>query len=103
MCLISLVISLYAPEAIFSRVLFAWSALGSAFGPLLIVLLAGYQVKGGFRLAAVVTGFALTIYFNWQENSPGDILERVLPFVAALAIAFLGREDKKAKIGEASE
>lgn len=95
MCVISLLIALYAPEAIFSRVLFAWSALGSAFGPLLIVLLAGYQVKGKYRLLAIVVGFTLTIFFNWQENSPGDILERVLPFFAALAIAYYGRERKE--------
>jgi len=91
MCAISLVIALYAPEAIFSRVLFAWAALGSAFGPLLIVLLMGYQVKGIYRLLAILSGFGLTIYFNWQANSPGDILERVLPFVLAFIVAFIGR------------
>ena len=91
MCVVSLLIALYAPEAIFSRVLFAWAAIGSAFGPLLIVLLLGYQVKGGYRLTAIFVGFALTIFFNWQENSPGDVLERVLPFFVALAIAYAGR------------
>ena len=29
----AVLVSLYLPEAIFSRVLFAWIALGSAFGP----------------------------------------------------------------------
>ncbi|NMP30110.1 sodium/proline symporter [Thalassotalea sp. M1531] len=91
MCIVSLFIALYAPEAIFSRVLFAWAAIGSAFGPLLIILLMGYQVKGSSRLAAVIIGFSLTVYFNWQENSPGDILERVLPFFVALLVAYLGR------------
>ncbi|WP_286263101.1 sodium/proline symporter [Thalassotalea atypica] len=95
MCLISLLIALYAPEAIFSRVLFAWAAIGSAFGPLLIVLLMGYQVKGINRLLAIICGFGLTVWFNWQPNSPGDILERVLPFFLALAIAYYGRETKK--------
>ncbi|WP_448212921.1 sodium/proline symporter [Colwellia sp. MEBiC06753] len=95
MCLVSLIIALYAPEAIFSRVLFAWAALGSAFGPLLIVLLAGYKVKGAYRLAAIVLGFSLTVYFNWQPNSPGDVLERVVPFFLALAVAWFGRETNK--------
>ena len=98
MCLISLVIALYAPEAIFSRVLFAWSALGSAFGPLLIILLMGYQVKTSYRLMAIISGFCLTVYFNWLHDSPGDILERVLPFVLAFVIAYLGRDGKREPI-----
>ena len=93
MCGISMLIALFAPEAIFSRVLFAWAALGAAFAPLLIVLLFGKPIKGSFRFAAILSGFLLTIYFNWQENSPGDILERVLPFAVAFIIALLGRVD----------
>ena len=98
MCLISMSIALFAPEAIFSRVLFAWAAIGSAFAPLLIVMLLGQPVKGAYRFAAILVGFGLTIYFNWQENSPGDILERVLPFVLAGLIAYVGRE-KSAQVG----
>ncbi len=102
MCIISLAIALYAPEAIFSRVLFAWSALGSAFGPLLIVLLMGYKVQGLYRLLAIVSGFSFTVYFNWQVHSPGDIIERVLPFIIAFAIALLGREGKKESVSKQS-
>jgi sodium/proline symporter len=94
MCVISMLIALFAPEAIFSRVLFAWAAIGSAFAPLLIVLLLGKSIKGRFRFAAIFVGFTLTIYFNWQENSPGDVLERVLPFFLAGVIAYMGRTDK---------
>ena len=103
MCVLSLLIALFAPEAIFSRVLFAWAAIGSAFGPLLIVLLMGQPIKGAYRLAAVFFGFSLTVYFNWQPNSPGDVLERVLPFFIALAIAWLGREDKRVVNAELKE
>ena len=42
--ILALLLALYAPEAIFSRVLFAWAALGAAFGPLLIVLVMGFKV-----------------------------------------------------------
>jgi len=97
MCLLSMLIALLAPEAIFSRVLFAWAAIGSAFGPLLIVLLVGFQVKGINRLIAITLGFGLTVYFNWQPNSPGDILERVLPFFLSFAIAYAGRIKQKSQ------
>lgn len=90
MCLISMLLALYAPDAIFSRVLFAWAAIGAAFGPLLIVTLWKGPVAGGYRFAAVFTGFALTVYFNWFVHAPGDIVERVLPFALAFVIAWVG-------------
>jgi sodium/proline symporter len=96
MCIVFLLIALFAPEAIFSRVLFAWAAIGSAFGPLLIVILYGYEVSGKFRLAAILVGFMGTVLFNWQATAPGDILERVLPFALSLVIAWWGRGNKRA-------
>lgn len=98
MCLISMLIALYAPQEIFSRVLFAWAAIGSAFAPLLIILLLGKHVKGAYRFAAILVGFTLTVYFNWQENSPGDVMERVVPFVIALVIAYAGRENQSHQV-----
>lgn len=92
MCLISASIALLAPEAIFSRVLFAWAALGAAFGPLLIVLLLAGNVRGSHRFYSVLVGFSLTVLLNWFSESPGAILERVLPFAIAFAIAWFGRE-----------
>lgn len=95
MCVVSLSIALFAPEAIFTRVLFAWAAIGAAFGPLLIVLLLGYQVKGQYRFLAILTGFSLTVIFSWMENTPGDIVERLVPFALAFVIAWIGREKNR--------
>lgn len=94
MCLISLLIALFAPEEIFSRVLFAWAAIGSAFGPLLIVLLMGCQVPTKVRFISILTGFVLTVLLSWHADIPGDILERVLPFLLAFAIAWIGRKQE---------
>lgn len=94
MCILSLLIALYAPQAIFSRVLFAWAAIGAAFGPLLIVLLLGYSVSGKFRFWAVLCGFSLTVLLSWQQNTPGDIAERLIPFAVAFIIAWIGREKR---------
>lgn len=94
MCLISLLIALFAPEEIFSRVLFAWAAIGSAFGPLLIVLLMGCQVPTKVRFISILTGFVLTVLLSWHADTPGDILERVLPFLLAFAIAWIGRKQE---------
>jgi sodium/proline symporter len=75
---------------IFSRVLFAWSAAGSAFGPILIMRLIGRSVLPRGTLFAMLTGFGLTVVISWFPDMPGDFAERILPFIAAMTIAFLG-------------
>lgn len=75
---------------IFSRVLFAWSAAGSAFGPILIMRLLGRSVSSTATLAAMVTGFGLTVLISLFPDTPGDVAERLLPFFLALAIAGSG-------------
>jgi Na+/proline symporter len=72
---------------IFSRVLFAWSALGAAFGPILIMRLMGRSVSARGTLAAMLTGFGLTVLISWLPATPGDFAERIVPFFIALAIA----------------
>lgn len=88
--LVAILIALFAPQAIFSRVLFAWHAVGSAFGPLLLVRLAGRRVRPPVVLASMLVGFVITVVFHLQPNSPGDFAERLLPFALALALAWLG-------------
>jgi sodium/proline symporter len=72
---------------IFSRVLFAWVALGAAFGPILVVRLAGREITPGGTLAAMLAGFCSTLLLSWLPDAPGDAAERILPFVIAFAIA----------------
>ena len=72
---------------IFSRVLFAWSSLGSAFGPILILRLIGRSISAQGTLVAMLTGFGLTVLISWLPATPGDVAERIVPFVVALAIA----------------
>ena len=88
--LAAMLLAMYAPDTIFNRVLFAWHAVGSAFGPVLLLRLAGLKLHSGFVLAAIVTGFSGTVALHWLGDTPGDFAERLLPFVAALAIAWSG-------------
>ena len=88
--LIAVLLSIYSPEAIFNRVLFAWQALASAFGPLLLVLLGLGAVPWRWRLAAVATGFFGTIVLSRLPDAPADAAERLLPFAAAGMIALAG-------------
>jgi sodium/proline symporter len=71
-------------------VLFAWQALAAAFGPLLIITLWRGTVKANWRIAAMATGFTLTVILNWTTDTPGDIAERYIPMLVALGMAYWG-------------
>jgi sodium/proline symporter len=89
--LVAVAVAILAPATIFSRVLFAWHALGSAFGPVLLLRLTGRRVAPGAILASIAAGFGLTVVFYLLPDGPGDWIERLVPFVVAGAIAALGR------------
>lgn len=88
---ISVVVAIYLPEKIFSRVLFAWMALGAAFGPTLFVRLAGLSVTAMSVFSSILLGFGLTVILSFTPNAPGDIVERLLPFMVALVPLLLFR------------
>jgi len=78
---------------IFSQVLFAWAAMGSAFGPLLLVESLKGPVESRVKLTAMVTGFVLSVGAFYLL--PGSALwkgslERFFPFVVVLVIALVG-------------
>jgi sodium/proline symporter len=88
--ILAIALAIFSPEAIFSRVLFAWQALAAAFGPLLIITLWRGPVQANWRIAAMVSGFVLTVVLNWVTDTPGDIAERYIPLIVALVLAWKG-------------
>ena len=84
--LLAVLVAVLLPQTIFARVLFAWAALGAAFGPPLLVKLAGFELPPARVFTAMTVGFAGTVFCYWLPNTPGDWLERLVPFFAALAI-----------------
>jgi hypothetical protein len=75
--------------------LFAFTTLGAALGPLILVRLSGKRVRPGSMLGAMWSACVLSLLFHLLPDSPGDFLERVLPFVAALGIALTGGERRR--------
>ena len=88
--LLAIALAIGSPEAIFTRVLFAWQALAAAFGPLLVVTLWRGPVSPGWRIAAMASGFLLTMALSWATDTPGDIAERYIPMLTALGLAWYG-------------
>lgn len=107
----SVLLALVLPETIFNRVLFAWNALGAAFGPLIIARVMRREPAAAARLLSIVSGFALTVLFYSYGNVaiedatgisrtlaawaqlPGDPFERFIPFIPPLLIVFLWPTD----------
>jgi sodium/proline symporter len=88
--LMAVILAVVFPDRIFNRVLFAWQALAAAFGPLLVVTLWRGQVLPVWRIAALVSGFLFTVLLSWTVESPGDWVERIIPLMLALCLAWLG-------------
>lgn len=83
-------VALWVDESIFSSVLFAWTAMGSAFGPVLLVTVLHRRPRTDWLLAAMIVGFVLSVAAHLWSVSKGGALERVLPFVVALGLSLLG-------------
>ena len=92
----ALIAALLLPKDVFGNVMFAWAALGSAFGPLLIVRLCLGPVAPNWGFASMVVGggsAVLAFYMNKMQlfpDVPGGFLDRVGSWLLALAIAFVG-------------
>lgn len=100
-------LAFFLPETIFNRVLFAWNALGAAFGPLIIARVMRREPAAAARFWSIVSGFGLTVLFysygtvDVEEASgiarwlaelahlPGDPYERFIPFIPPLLMVFL--------------
>ncbi|MEX1368666.1 MAG: sodium/proline symporter [Nannocystaceae bacterium] len=85
-------LALWGSQEIFSRVLFAWTAMGAAFGPLLLVRVVAGRVRPRARLASIGLGFGLSVLAYSIEGLAGGPWERVVPFIVAYVVAWRGRE-----------
>ena len=85
----SALIAIMIPDKIFSRVLFAWTAMGSAFGPSVISKILKWNINASSVLLSIIMGFVLAVLFFLLPDTPGDWLERVVPFTLSFCYLFL--------------
>ncbi|MDG2148278.1 MAG: sodium/proline symporter [Planctomycetota bacterium] len=76
-------------ESIFNQVLFAWGAMGAAFGPLLIVTVLRGPVSPVRTLLAMVVGCTASVvaYRSGLQDSE-KYIERVVPYLLAFAVIY---------------
>jgi sodium/proline symporter len=89
----SIGVALWVDEGIFKSVLFAWTAMGAAFGPLLLVTVLIRRPRPEWVFAAMFAGFSLSVIAYVGEAS--GVVERVVPFVIALALAWWGTREPR--------
>ena len=91
----AVLMTLYLPKDIFSRVLFSWVALGAAFGPTVLVKCLqtrlGWHAKGGAVLFAILSGFSLAVIFSNIDGALADVIEKWVSWAVGLLILVLGR------------
>lgn len=88
--LLATVAALLLPSDVFGNVMFAWAALGSAFGPLLLVRLWCGAVAPPWALAAMLVGGGGAILgYYWPFVATG-LADRVLAWLGSGAIAWIG-------------
>lgn len=102
---LALVIALSASAGVFSLVLIAWSALGAALGPILLLRLAHRPLPTGLALAMMAVGVGTVL--AWGASPYTDSIFKVLPgmlaplILYAVAMPFLGGgEDDAAEDGD---
>ena len=90
--IVAVVLTLYAPKDIFTRVLFSWVALGAAFGPSILTRCLGWKVKGGAVLMAVLAGFIIAVGAYNIDGSLADVIEKWGSWAVGLIILIIGKD-----------
>ncbi len=84
--MLAIAVAIFLPATIFERVLFAWVAIGSSLGPVIVCRALGIRLQTNRLFPAIATGFIAAVICYLLPSAPGDIVERSLPFVLSLAV-----------------
>lgn len=88
--------ALTVDETIFNQVLFAWSALGAAFGPLVLCRVLRGPVEPRMALLAIWVGFTVTLVWYFTPSLKASLYELIPAFSAALIPAWWGSRPARA-------
>lgn len=85
---LSILFALAEVRVIFWFVLFAWSGMGAAFGPIMLLSISKFKVNFWGALSCMVTGFGVTVVWKLTGLSDAVIYELVPAFVLASLMAW---------------
>ncbi|MBN1335027.1 MAG: sodium/proline symporter [Deltaproteobacteria bacterium] len=81
--IVAILVAMQEVRLVFWFVLYAWSGLGAAFGPVLLLALTTRRVTGWGAVAGMATGFLVTVVWKQTGLSTTIIYELVPAFLAA--------------------
>lgn len=84
--IVALTIALFGSENVFGLVLIAWSVLGAAFAPLLLLLSIGKKISEPRAIFMVIAGVATTIV--WRHLGLGAAFYEIAPGMIAGFVAY---------------
>ncbi|WP_427454210.1 sodium/proline symporter [Litorimonas sp. WD9-15] len=87
----AVILTLALPQEIFSRVLFAWVALGAGFGPVILVKCLGWTLRDGAVLLAILAGFTIAVIAYNIDGPVAEVVEKWVSWLVGLIILFIGR------------
>jgi SSS family transporter len=92
--LVALTIAVFSIKSVFVLAVIAWSALGSAFGPLLILYTFNKKIRENIAIAMVIGGLITSLlwrYFGLSQQllelAPGIIMGFIIYFISSKLIA----------------
>jgi sodium/proline symporter len=86
---IAIILALTMSETVYGLVSYAWSGIGSSFGPALLLLLFWKRLSRAGVYASLLTGMVSTVIWKqWFEQLTG-VSERLASFIAAFSLAVL--------------
>ena len=86
---IAIVLALTMRDTVYSLVSYAWSGIGSSFGPALVLLLFWKRFSRAGVFASLVTGTVATVVWKNVLEGHTGISERLASYVLAFAMAVL--------------
>jgi sodium/proline symporter len=87
--LLALLLALTVKDSVYGLVSYAWSGIGSSFGPALILLLFWKKFSRAGIIASLISGTVGTIVWKMFFEESTQISERLTSFVFALLMAWI--------------
>lgn len=89
MILLALTIALVSDESVFVLVLYAWSGLGAAFAPLMLLYALGRQPPQWLAMAMIAVGPTVVLGYQWLDPRIVDTIYEILPGMLAGGLVYL--------------
>lgn len=87
--LVAIVLSLTMTETVYGLVSYAWSGIGSSFGPALLLLLFWKKLSRAGVYASLISGTVATVIWKQLFETSTGISERLASFVIALCLTVI--------------